>query len=351
MLTMPHFNPAPATLHEVLDPAWLSAMLAPNWPGARVTDVTVVEVLATQATKVRIALTIEGRTDAPRALCIKGVLTDTGAVPAASIVETLFYREAAAALPVTVPPCIHASLDADGVRGVIVMNDLIAAGGSFCTALEPFTPDQAADGLTQLARLHATSWGGVIARPTPWVISFLDRISHQPIMPLAMLQSLLDGPRGARLDPAARDAARLQQALERLAAEVRSGPRCFVHGDAHAGNVYRQADGTLGLVDWQILQTGNWAQDVAYHLAAVLTPEVRRSHERTLLDDYLARLKAAGGPELDREEAWRQYRVAVVYGYYLWSITRKVDADIIEEFVHRLGTAAHDLGSFALLRA
>ncbi len=348
---MSDFDPAPVALDQVLDPAWLGAMLAPRWPGARVTDVSVVEVLATQATKARIALTIEGRSDAPRELCIKGVLTDTGAVPAASIVETLFYREATAALPVTVPRCIHASLDAGGTRGVIVMHDVIAAGGSFCTALEPFTPDQAADGLAQLAALHAATWGGAIAQPTPWVISFLDRISHQPIMPLEMLQSLLDGARGTKLDPAVRNAGRLQRALERLAAEVRAGPTCFVHGDAHAGNVYRQADGTLGLVDWQILQTGNWAQDVAYHLAAVLTPEDRRSHERALLDDYLTQLKAEGGPDLDRSQAWREYRVAVVYGYYLWSITRKVDADIIDEFVHRLGTAAHDLDSFALLEA
>jgi len=348
---MSSFDPAPSTLGEVLDPAWLEAMLAPNWPGAKVTEVMVVELLATQATKARIRLTIEGGRDAPSHLCIKGVLTDTGAVPAASIVETLFYREAAASLPVTVPHCIHASLDAGRSRGVIVMQDVIAAGGSFCTALEPFTPEQALDGLEQLARLHAATWGGSIAQPTPWVVSFLDRISHQPIMPLETLQALLDGTRGARLDPAVRDAARLQRALERLAVEVRAGPSCFVHGDAHAGNVYRRADGELGLVDWQILQIGNWAQDVAYHLAAVLSPEDRRQHERSLLDDYLARLTAAGGPDLDREQAWRQYRTAVVYGYYLWSITRKVDADIIDEFVHRLGTAAHDLDSFALLGA
>ena len=83
----------------------------------------------------------------------------------------------------------------------------------------------------------------------------------------------------------------------------------------------------------------------------MLTPEDRRSHERALLDDYLTQLKAEGGPDLDRSQAWREYRVAVVYGYYLWSITRKVDADIIDEFVHRLGTAAHDLDSFALLEA
>jgi hypothetical protein len=39
----------------------------------------------------------------------------------------------------------------------------------------------------------------------------------------------------------------------------------------------------------------------------------------------------------------------MVYGYYLWAITRKVDPQITNAFVHRLGTAAHELDSFALL--
>ena len=29
------------------------------------------------------------------------------------------------------------------------------------------------------------------------------------------------------------------------------------------------------------------------------------------------------------EEAWQQYREAVIYGYYLWGITRRVDPPII----------------------
>lgn len=344
------FDPAPVSLDTVQSPEWLSAMLAPHWPGAVVRAVEVVEVLATQATKARLKLNVEGGGEAvPTEICIKGVLTDTGAMPSASIVETLFYREAAAGLPVTVPDCIHASLNADGSRGVIVMRDVIVAGGRFSTALEAFTPDEAADGLDQLARLHIASQPGSAAFGFGWARSFLDQISKQPIIPHDALQALLDGPRGADLVPAVRNAGRLQRGLEALAAEVRAGPLCLVHGDAHAGNIYREADGTLGLVDWQILQKGSWAMDVAYHLAAVLTSDVRRANERALLADYGARIKALGGPEMGEEAAWRAYRVALVYGYYLWAITRKVEAEITNTFVQRLGTAVSDLESFEAL--
>ena len=244
---MTQFDPAPLTLDTALMPEWLSAMLGANWPGAEVRQVDVVEVLATQATKARIALVIDGGMNGagqspPTRLCIKGVLTDTGAVHSASIVETLFYREAAAALPVRVPGCIHAALSDDGSRGVIVMHDVIAAGGRFCSALEPLSPDEARDGLAQLVQLHLASQPGSPAFGFGWARSFLDQISKQPIIPEAALQALLDGSRGALLVPAVRNARRLQTALEALAAEVRQGPLCLVHGDAHAGNIYRQAD-------------------------------------------------------------------------------------------------------------
>ena len=229
-------------------------------------------------------------------------------------------------------------------------------------------------------QLHLASQPGSPAFGFGWARSFLDQISKQPIIPEAALQALLDGSRGALLVPAVRNARRLQTALEALAAEVRQGPLCLVHGDAHAGNIYRQADGALGLVDWQILQKGSWAMDVAYHLAAVLTPEDRRQHERALLGEYCAQLRAHGGPDIlsdyawrayrsaliygysrrlkalggldiDANTAWRSYRIAIVYGYYMWAITRKVDPDITDTFVYRLGTAVHDLESCEALGA
>lgn len=344
---MTAFDPAPTTLAEVTSPEWLSAML-----GATVRNVEIVETLVTMATKVRLKFDVEGGdAEVQTALCIKGILTKTEAHASASIVETLFYQDAADSLGIRVPERVHASLNAAGDNGVLVMWDQIAAGGHFCSALEPFTPEEAIDGLDELVKLHIAGWQGNPVYDTPWIPRFLDRFAGSPVIPLDMLQGLLDGPRGEPLPNDVLSAERLMKGLGNLAAQVRELPNTLVHGDAHAGNVYRTAEGKLGIVDWQILQKGEWAQDVAYHLAAVLTPEDRRAHERRLLDHYLGRLKALGGPAIDPEEAWTRYRAGMVYGYFLWSITRKVDPPVIHEFVRRLGLAVSDLDSYAVVGA
>lgn len=343
------FDPAPTSLDIVTTPQWLTAMLRQRWPDAQVHDVETVELLVTQATKVRLALDLSGGdADMPRAICIKGVLTPTGAPASASLVETRFYRDLAAHLPVCTPSCIHAGFNADTSNGVIVMRDVKVAGATFLSALSPVTPDEARDSIEQLATLHAAAWVNKAGLDFAWVPRFLDQIGARPIMPTAMLQELLDGPRGDPLPAAIRDAGRLERAIAALAAQGHKQPAFLVHGDAHAGNIYRDADG-IGIVDWQVFQQGEWALDLAYHLGAVLSVEDRRVHERDLLDHYRDRLAALGGPRIGAEEGWNRYRLALLYGYYMWAITRKVDPPVILEFVKRLGLAVADLNSIALI--
>ena len=52
---------------------------------------------------------------------------------------------------------------------------------------------------------------------------------------------------------------------------------------------------------------------------------------------------------LDRETAWLKYREAVIYGYYMWGITRRVDPPVHVQFTDRLGRAVMRHGSFELL--
>ena len=59
------------------------------------------------------------------------------------------------------------------------------------------------------------------------------------------------------------------------------------------------------------------------------------------------RLAALGGPFPKPDEAWKRYRAAMLYGYFLWAITQRVDPEITEVFTYRLGTAVDDLESFA----
>jgi hypothetical protein len=77
----------------------------------------------------------------------------------------------------------------------------------------------------------------------------------------------------------------------------------------------------MGLYDWQVLNVGTWAMDVAYALASALTIDDRREWERDLLALYLDQLHAAGGPKLDFAEAFFTYRQQVFHGLAFWLYT------------------------------
>src|SRR6202008_4235525 len=145
-------------------------------------------------------------------------------------------------------------------QSVLIMRDLIAGGGRFCSALEAFTADQAAESVAEIAKLHAAS--GLLA-DTPWVTPRIGSLGRMPHMTAEILQGLLDGPRGDNLSPAVRNGARLIAGMQALGDKDATRPQFLVHGDAHAGNTFRTERG-MGLIDWQVLQRSGWAIDVAY---------------------------------------------------------------------------------------
>ncbi|MEO5586789.1 MAG: phosphotransferase [Novosphingobium sp.] len=338
----------PTTLKAVLDPAWLTQALASVSAGRQVTAVETVEVLRTVATKVRFTVTFAGAAE-PEAFCIKGLL-DVDEMTARGgptmVREADFYTNVGPGVAVLTPICVATITDRTAMQGIVVMRDLIAAGARFCSALEPFTADEAASSLDQLAALHA---GRGMLDEMEWISPRVGELAKMQYISAETLQGMLDGPRGEGLSPAVRDAARLGAAMRSLAERDAAHPQFLVHGDAHAGNIFRDAQGRTGLIDWQLLQRGGWALDLAYHICAVLPVEVAEREERALLDHYLGTMRALGCDLPEREEAWRQYREAAIYGFYLWSITRRVDPPIIELFVNRLGMAVTRHDSHALL--
>jgi hypothetical protein len=331
----------PTTLQGALDPAWLSAAL-----GNKVQDIEVLEVIRTVATKLRFAVTFAGGDR--RAFCLKGFL-DVDATMAAggatTVLEADFYRDIAAHVALRAPPCVATIIDRAAPRGIVIMRDLITDGARFCTALEAFSPDQASRSLEQLALLHAAPG---LLEGRPWIKPRIASLANAQYVPQPVLQDMLNGPRGEFLPARTRDAGMLIAGVKALAQADATRPQTLVHGDYHAGNVYQTADGP-GMIDWQLLQKGSWVLDVAYHINAVCDVAVAEREERRLLAHYLHTARRLGCPVPAEEEAWAAYRAAVVYGYYLWSITRRVDPAIIKIFVNRLGSAVTRHESFALL--
>jgi thiamine kinase-like enzyme len=123
-------------------------------------------------------------------------------------------------------------------------------------------------------------------------------------------------------------------------------PRSLLHGDAHVGNLFVDARGVPCLVDWQTVFHGPWYIDVGYHIGCTTSPEERRRSETDLLRHYLDRLRGEGVDVPSWDEAWRQVRLGMIYGMFLWGITLKVAPAITTVMLERLGTAVADHDGF-----
>jgi Ser/Thr protein kinase RdoA (MazF antagonist) len=244
-----------------------------------------------------------------------------------------------------VPACVGVAIDHEEGCGVLIMRDLVADGARFCSALEPFTPGLAAQSLEQIARLHVAS---ALLEHAPWVPCRIQELAQTRSFTPEGVQTLLDDPRGEGLPARTRSAALLFAGMRALADRNANRPQTLLHGDCHAGNLYLTADGP-GFTDWQLIQHGNWAFDVAYHIAAILPVDVAEREERALLDHYLATLRSLGGETPGREDAWDEYRRAQVYGYFHWAITRRVEPRIIRIFIERLGAGVTRHETYRLL--
>lgn len=346
MIAQPQL-PVPKTIAQVLDADWLSQALASVGQGGRVIGASAVEVIGPRTTKLRFTATFDGPAGT-QAFCIKGNLDVPPGVfvlGTTCVHEGDFYLKVAPNLDVRTPEAVAVITDREAQESVLIMRDVIADGGRFCSALEEFGLDQVAQSLEQIARVHA-GCGSLDAMP--WISPRIARLAMTRSITPDVVQQQLEDPRGDGLDPAIRRADRLIAAMLALAEADASRAQLLVHGDVHAGNIFRTSEG-IGIIDWQVYQRAGWAIDVAYHICAVLPAQVAEREERRLLRHYLDVTRGLGLDLPDEEEAWSQYREAAIYGFYMWAITRLVDPQIIREFTGRLGKAVMRHESHALL--
>jgi len=336
----------PDTLAAVLDPAWLSAALGQRFPGTEVTDVRPGPVVSRVSTNARFH--IECRDDRPPGLpadlCVKGYFTDCSDTAAASrtagVPEAQFYRLLVRSSGVRTLDCVYADVDAATQHGVVITGDVTAHGATFLDALSPYNADQVAESLEQYAVLHGRTWGGV-ASGEPWLAPRLEATMRARGLP--EIRGNFEGPIGSRVPEQVRDPERLLEAVRRLVDLLETAePRCLLHGDAHVGNLYLDADGRPCLVDWQLVQGGPWYLDVGYHLGCTLGPEERRRAESDLLAHYLDRLRFEGADAPSFDDARRSAGLGMVYGFFLWAITLKVAPPITTAMLERLGSAVAD---------
>ncbi len=100
--------------------------------------------------------------------------------------------------------------------------------------------------------------------------------------------------------------------LERLC----SGPQVVAHADFRLENMFfrtQPAHPPFAILDWQSITKSSPGHDLAYYLTQSVKLEVRRGHERALLERYLAGLRAGGVRDYSWDQLWHDYRLGALY--------------------------------------
>ena len=228
--------------------------------------------------------------------------------------EIRFYDDLAAHLPLRVPRCHFRVMDVAGDEYLMLMEDLSAAtpgdevAGCVVSAAEI--------ALTALAQHHAVWWEHPKLDELEWM-PFVNAPVHQSAqMSYQQAWEPYCQVFGGMLTPYVRDAGdRMKDKIIALLNHFEPRPRTIIHGDYRLDNLFfDHPDGSpIAAIDWQISSRGRGIFDVAYFIVSSLEPDVRRAHEERLVKLWHDIILKSGVTGYALDEAWLDYRIAVLY--------------------------------------
>lgn len=311
--------PRPCWVDDI-DPAWLTSVLAAKTPAARVLAVT--DRGGTSGTTDRRSLAVEWNAAGieaglPARLFVKGTSRSAKnrtmvAALSMALQEVRFYEQVRPHLG-DIAPRAYSMHAGHGARFLLVLEDLTESGARPITAEDPLTVEHAGAVIDALAQLHAKFWRSPrLDGDLAWATAMVDRPGFGLLAGQfrRVRRRFLAESEERRVSPRAR---RMLELLNRHDREIyrswSEGPQTLVHGDPHLGNTYALPDGRAGLLDWQVVFRTRGVRELSYSLVPGIDTEVRRTHERGLIQRYLEGLRAGGvadPPSFD--EAWDDYR-------------------------------------------
>lgn len=350
-----------------LTPELLTAVLSQERPGIRVEHVEVVEAIRAMSgqasTADRVILDLEyasGTASAglPRRVILKTMLDVPHAPQVMYETEVRFYREIRPHVPFEAPIFFGALFDRESGHFGILLEDLRERGVSFAHVLSGTEVGQVRQLVGHLASLHAKYWEspaldhefGWMARPGGGGMEEI--FKHL----LPNILNLLDAEpwRYAHLEAIGRSVPELHDDMLKIAAgPLESAPHTLLHGDTHIGNAYCLPDNSMGWLDFQLSLRGCYARDLTYLITTGLSIELRRAHERDLIDFYFQQLASHGVTvAIDGDAAWLLHRQAALWGLvigWLTCPTANYGRAITEENIRRLAQIIIDLESLEVV--
>jgi hypothetical protein len=224
--------------------------------------------------------------------------------------EVRFYDELAADSPIGTPRRLYAALDEESSKFVLVMEDMGAL--RMVDQLEGMALADAERAVDELAAWHATWWGKADDLTTKGLTVGLDDPIYPAVLPMVFAEGWEKVTTGMDVQPAILAVGpRYADALGWLLTDLSTAPKTLLHGDYRADNILFRPDGSVVLLDFQLIGTGSAAYDLAYFVTQSLDAAVASANERALFDRWIAGLHAAGVTDTDR--MWDDYRKAALF--------------------------------------
>ncbi len=341
---------------EEVTPAWFTKIL-----GRPVQTAELVEPIHGTASKLLYKLTYEDAGDAatlPTHVCVKGGFNPALVKlhPSLNAVyrrEAEFFYHIAPTVSMRLPPVWYAGSDTVTGQGIVVLDDLKAKQHEFGNPVEAWPVERVRTGVEELAILHAKTWG---AKPEdyPWLKEGLSlrEVILSLMIPTEWEKRFFDEAAKPPVPDHMTDRDRMVRAFKTLWATTNPAHLCVAHGDAHIGNTFITPAGEPGFLDWQGLHFNSFLHDVTYFVVGTLTVEDRRANEVELFEHYLAKLHEAGGPKLEKEAVWNDYRKHHLHGF-AWALTPPMmqPKDRVDTMSARHCAAIVDHGSLELLES
>jgi Ser/Thr protein kinase RdoA (MazF antagonist) len=270
--------------------------------------------------------------------------------------EVSFYATLASERAIRTPRCYAASIDPTGDY-VLLLEDLWprAQGDQIAGC----SVDDARAALEAIAGVHARWWNAAppVTDALPETTVGLDRAERVA----GALARVWERTRDLVPLPAA-VAARLPALVEGyvpLLRHMAAGPVTVVHGDYRLDNLvfdpHAPRRDYVTAIDWQFACRCRGMYDVGYFIGLDLDPALRRAHERELVAGYLVALRARGVEGYGDEEAWDDYRRALLLGFAVFLIGAAGEqpnarmARVHEVGLQRLGAAIAETRALDLL--
>lgn len=307
-----------------LDGSWFETVLAIRYPGVRVAKAEITKVDEWTNCHVRVDLTYAGSASAPARVFVKLPPRDARKAQAVGAArmgarEARFYTELAPAVDLRVPTPHGAVIEDDG-GFAIVLEDLADSGCRPFNA-RPVDPDAAAVALEDLARMHVryedparrtspdVAWVDAPRLPPPGAA---DAPNATPNWGQILLRKGIDEQRDRLGSAYVAVAEHWIARRAELQALWWDAPLTVIHNDCHPGNLFDD-HGRVGFFDWGLMCLGDPLRDASYFVCLALDTDVRREHERALLQTYLDARRALGGRAIDFDVAWQRHRLHAAY--------------------------------------